>query len=439
MVRLGRVLVAAAGLSVLAGAAHAAAPSMAAVDAKVEAEYPKVVAWRRDIHAHPELGTLEVRTGKLIADELKRMGLEVRTGVAKTGVIGVLKGGRPGAVVALRSDMDALPVLEQTGLPFASKVTSQYGGKTVPVMHACGHDGHMAMLLGAAEILAGMKDQIPGTILFIFQPAEEGAPPGMKEAGAPVIVAEGALDHPKPDAIIGVHLMAGPPGRIDTRPGPFFAGSDTFRIVFHGKGTHGAMPWAGVDVVSLSSAAVLALNTVAARQVDVTESPTIITIGSLQAGTRFNVIPETAELNGTLRTYGPERRKDVIARIERTAKDLADSYGATAEVTWEGSNPSVDNDPKLTEEMAPVLKAIAGEAGYNGDAKRRTVSEDFSYYAEKAPILFYNIGATPNFTTMEAAPANHSPFFTIDEPVMKVGVKAHVLTALTFLEDHAAR
>ncbi|MGZ8370114.1 MAG: amidohydrolase [Caulobacteraceae bacterium] len=427
-----------AGVSLLTMSAAAAAqtPDLAAIDAKVQAGNARVVAWRRDIHQNPELGNSEVRTAKLIAAELKRMGIEVRTGVAKTGVIGVLKGGKPGAVVALRADIDALPVAEQTGLPFASKVTATYNGKTVPVMHACGHDSHTAMLLGAAEVLAGMREQIPGTIVFIFQPAEEGAPEG-EEGGASRIIAEGGLSSPKPDAIIGLHVMPGPVGSIDTRTGPFFAGSDTFRITFKGKGTHGAMPWAGIDVISLSAATVQALNTIAARQLDVTESPTIITIGSLQAGTRFNVIPEVATLDGTLRTYGAERHKDAIERIERTANDLAHSYGAKAEIKWFGANPSTDNSAALTEELAPVLKSIASPGKFNGDAKRRTVSEDFSYYSNVAPTLFYTLGSTPNFKSMEASPANHSPFFQIDEAVLPVGVKTHVLTALAYLNDHA--
>ena len=429
-----RVWLIAAGLALLAaGQAQAQPIASSAIDARVQAIQPKVVAWRRDIHQNPELGTQEVRTAKLVADHLRGLGLEVRTGIARTGVIGILRGGKPGAVVALRADMDALPVEEKTGLPFASKATAEYGGKTVPVMHACGHDSHTAMLMGAAEVLAGMKADIPGTVVFIFQPAEEGAPPGMKEAGAPQMVEEGAFRSPKPDAIFGMHVFPGPVGRIEVRPGPYMAGSDTFRIVYKGKGTHGAMPWAGVDVVSLASATVGALNTVAARQVDVTDTPTIITIGMVQAGTRFNIIPDEASLAGTLRTYGAARRKDVMARIERTVKGLADTYGATGQVIWEGTNPAVINDAKLTAASLPALEQAAGAAGVVQDPKLRTVSEDFSYFNEIAPTVYYGIGSTPGFTTMEAAPANHSPQFNIDEKVMVTGVKAHVLTALNYL------
>ena len=346
MVRL--LFAAAAGVAMLSGMAQAQPIASSIVDAKVQAIQPKVVAWRRDIHQNPELGEQEVRTAKLVADHLRALGLEVRTGVAKTGVIGILKGGKPGKVVALRADMDALPVEEKTGLPFASKKTAEYGGKTVPVMHACGHDGHTAMLMGAAEVLASMKADVPGTVVFIFQPAEEGAPPGKTEAGAPTMVKEGAFKDPKPDAIFGMHVFPGPVGRIEVRPGPYMAGSDTFDIVYKGKGTHGAMPWAGIDVVSLAAATVGALNTIAARQVDVTDTPTIITIGMLQAGTRFNIIPDEANLAGTMRTYGAERRKDVMARIERTVKGLAETYGAQGQVVWKGTNPAVINDADLT-------------------------------------------------------------------------------------------
>lgn len=406
------------------------------LDARLAAIQPKVVAWRRDIHQNPELGNQETRTAKLVADHLRGLGLEVRTGVAKTGVVGILRGGRPGRVVALRADMDALPVEEKTGLAFASKTTAQYGGKTVPVMHACGHDSHTAMLMGAAEVLAGMKAQIPGTVVFIFQPAEEGAPPGETEAGAPVMIKQGAFRSPKPDAIFGMHVFPGPVGRIEVRQGPYMAGSDTFRIVYQGKGTHGAMPWAGVDVVSLAAATVGALNTIASRQVDVTDTPSIITIGSLQAGTRFNIIPDEAVLSGTLRTFGAERRKDVMARIERTVKGLSDSYGARGQVVWEGTNPAVINDGGLTAAMVPALEQASGQPVAQ-NPKLRTVSEDFSYFNELGPTVYWALGSTPNFTTMEAAPANHSPQFDIDERAMPVGVKGHVLMALSYLNGSA--
>jgi amidohydrolase len=429
--------VGAAALALAGAAAAQAAPAVdPAIEARVEAIYPKVVAWRRDIHEHPELGNREVRTSKLVADHLKALGLEVRTGVAKTGVIGILRGGRPGPVVALRADMDALPVAEQTGLPFASKATAEYNGKTVPVMHACGHDSHTAMLMGTAEVLAGMKDQIPGTVVFVFQPAEEGVPVG-EEGGAELMVKQGAFDDIKPAAFFGVHVVPGRPGKIDFRPGPAMAGSTKIILSLKGRQTHGAQPWNGVDVVNLSASIVTSLNEIAARQLDVTDSPTVITIGSLQAGNRDNIIPEKAEMLGTLRTYTPERRKDVMERMSKTVNALAQSYGATAELRWGHSNPALINNPELAREMAPVLQAAAGAAGVDPQTKLQTASEDFSFYDQVAPILYWWIEATPDFKDFASAPTNHSPFFTIDESVMKTGVRSEVMVALAYLNGHA--
>ncbi len=440
MTRFSGLALVAASLLLFGAAPSAVAKSVAPadLDARIEAVFPKAVAWRRDVHEHPELGNREFRTAKLVADALRAMGLEVRTGVAHTGVVAVLKGGKPGGVVALRSELDALPVEEKTGLPYASKATTEYNGRTVSVAHVCGHDSHIAMLLAAAQVLASMKDQIPGTVVFLFQPAEEGSPPG-EDGGAPLMIKEGALSDPAPGAVFGLHVFPGPVGHIGTRRGSFMAGSDTMHISLHGRGTHGAQPWKGVDVVSLSAAVVQALNTIAARQIDVTESPTVITIGSLQAGVRYNIIPDEAELGGTIRTFSQARHDDVVERITRTVKDLADSYGATADVSFSGSNLPLVNDGALLDELAPALKAAAGGAGADLNAGWITPAEDFSYYATKAPILFVQLGATPNFTTFEAAPANHSPLFTVDEAVMRTGVKTHVLVALTWLADHQKR
>ncbi len=427
-------------VAILAASPAARAKTVVPVglDARIEAVFQKAVAWRRDIHEHPELGNREFRTAKLVADALTAMGLEVRTGIAHTGVVAVLKGGKPGGVVALRSELDALPVEEKTGLPFASKATGEYNGRTVPVAHVCGHDSHIAMLLAAAQLLAAMKDQIPGTIVFLFQPAEEGSPQG-EDGGAGLMIKEGALSDPVPGAVFGLHVFPGPVGHIGTRKGAFMAGSDTMHITLHGRGTHGAQPWKGVDVVSLSAAVVQALNTIAARQIDVTESPTVITIGSLQAGVRNNIIPDDAVLAGTVRTFSAARRKDVLERITRTVNDLADSYGATAEVSFDGSNGPLVNDGALLDELAPALKAAAGAAGADLDASWITPAEDFSYYRTVAPIVFVQIGSTPNFTSYESAPANHSPLFTVDESVMRTGIKTHVLVALTWLADHQKR
>ena len=283
-------LAAALSSVLMATSAAAQAVPFDQVRARAAALQPKVVQWRRDLHQHPELGNSEVRTAKVVADHLRSLGIEVRTGVAKTGVGGVLRGGKPGGVVALRADMDALPVLEQTGLPFASKATGQYQGQTVPVAHACGHDAHVAMLMGAAEILAGMKAQIPGTVVFLFQPAEEGPPPG-ETGGAKLMVAEGALKNPAPTAVFGLHVAPGKPGTLGYRPEGFMAAADRIDIKLTGKQTHGAWPWQGIDVVSLGAEVVGALNTVAARQMDVTANPVVLTIATVHAGVRNNIIP----------------------------------------------------------------------------------------------------------------------------------------------------
>lgn len=397
----------------------------ASVFAAAKAIQPKVVAWRRDIHEHPELSTQEVRTAKLIADELTRLGYEVRTGVAGTGVIGILKGGRPGKTVALRADMDALPVLEQTGLPFASKATGTYNGQTVPIMHACGHDAHVAMLLGAAEVLAGMKAQIPGTVVLLFQPAEEGAPTGV-EGGAPLVMKENALSNPKPDAIFGIHVFPGEVGSLVWRPGPFMAASDTWETTVKGKQAHGAQPWEGIDASSVAADIVTAFNQITSRQVQVTRTPTILTVGEIHLGTRHNIVPETFQMRGTLRTFDPKMRTDVVGRIEKTVNSISERYGAKADFRWVSSNPVTSNDPALSAKMKPTLQR-ASEGKARDDVDFITGSEDFSYYQSVAPTMFYHLGI--------GAPAggNHSPFFTVDERALETGVRAHVLSALDFL------
>jgi amidohydrolase len=422
-----------AALAMLAGgAAQAQTVPVEQVRARAAAIQPKVVAWRRDIHSHPELGNREVRTAKLVADHLRSLGLEVRTGVARTGVIGVLRGGRPGGVVALRADMDALPVQEQTGLPFASKVTGEYQGQTVPVAHACGHDSHVAMLMGAAEILAGMKAQIPGTVVFIFQPAEEGPPPG-ETGGAKQMIAEGALKDPAPTAVFGIHVGQGAPGTLFYKPEGFMAASDRIDIKLKGKQTHGAWPWKGIDVVSLGASIVTALNTVVARQMDLTANPLVLTIATVHAGVRYNIIPDEMTMAGTLRTFDPEQRRDVIARMTRVVNSLAESYGATAEIKL-GSNAALTyNDPALSEWIRPALEQAAGADAVNPAVKATTVAEDFSFFQQAVPGVFYFLGITRPGQDPKAGPPNHSPEFDVYEPAMEVGVRAHVLTALNYL------
>ncbi|MFN3514612.1 MAG: amidohydrolase [Phenylobacterium sp.] len=418
----------------LAAAAPAAAqeapPPPAAYDAAVfaaaRAVQPKVVAWRRDIHQHPELSNREVRTAKVVADHLRSLGLEVRTGVAKTGVVGILRGGKPGKVVALRADMDALPVAEQTGLPFASKATAEYNGQTVPVMHACGHDSHVAILMGAAEVLAGMKDQIEGTVVFVFQPAEEGLLAG-EEGGAPLMIKEGVLANPKVDAIFGLHSVPGPVGALFWRAGPMMAASDRYEIHLKGRQAHGSTPWVGIDLASMTADIVQAFNTIAARQMNVAKSPTVLTVGTIHGGLRYNIIPEDFALQGTLRTFDPDMRKDVIARAEKAVATIADRYGATARFEWGTPNPVTDNDRELTARMKPTL-ARAAEGRIRDDIDYIMGAEDFSYYQREVPGFFYDLGVG------DPKGANHSPFFDVDEAAMETGVRAQALLALDFLK-----
>jgi amidohydrolase len=410
---------------------QAAGPYDAAVFAAAGKVQPKVVTWRRDIHQNPELGNSEVRTAKLVADHLKKLGIEVRTGVAKTGVVGVLKGGKPGPVVALRADMDALPVTEQTGLPFASKVRTTFNGQDTGVMHACGHDAHVAILMGAAEILAGMKADIPGTVVFIFQPAEEGPPVG-EEGGAPLMVKQGVLENPKVDAVFGLHVVPGDAGQLLWRPGPMMAASDRYEIKLKGKQTHGANPWNGVDIASMQAEIVLAFNQIAARQINVTRTPTILTVATVHGGVRYNIIPDDFTLAGTLRTFDPALRKSVMSKAEAAVESIATRYGGKGSIEWGTPNPVTTNDPALTAKMKPTL-ARAARGKIKDDIDYITGAEDFSYYQQKVPGLFYDltIGNPPG--------VNHSPFFNVvDEGAMEVGVRAQVLTALDFLSSGGA-
>jgi amidohydrolase len=404
------------------------------INARVEAETPRAIAWRRDIHQHPELGNRETRTAALVAAHLRRLGMEVRTGVAATGVIGVLHGGRPGPVVALRSELDALPVHEQTGLAFASTAQTQYNGQATYVAHACGHDMHIAMLMGAAEVLAGMRAQIPGTIVFIFQPAEEGPPAG-ETGGADRIVAEGGLSNPAPSAIFGLHVVPGAPGTIFYRPQGFMAAADEFHIALHGRQTHGAWPWQGIDVISLSSAIVSELNTIAARTVDVTRTPTVLSVTAVNGGNRWNIIPQDVTMQGTLRTFDADQRIAVQQRIRQTVADLAHAYGATAEVEFVSHGPVTRNDPALTAWALPAMQEAAGAANVDPAHGPVMVSEDFSYYQEHIPGLFVHLGASQDGVDPATSAPNHSPLFNPNERILPLGVRAHVLFAIRYLES----
>jgi amidohydrolase len=396
----------------------------------------KLIAWRRDIHEHPELGEQETRTAALIADHLRTLGMEVRTGVGVTGVVAVLKGGKPGAVVALRADMDALPVKEAVALPFASKARSKNKGAEVDVMHACGHDAHVAILMATAELLAGMRELIPGTVKFIFQPAEEGpslfTPDGSQIWGAKRMIAEGAMDNPKPNAVFGLHVAATlPAGRIAYRPGTLMAGADELHITVNGKQTHGAQPHAGVDPIVVSAQIIMGLQTVISRQINLTKGAAVVTIGTINGGSRFNIIPDKVEMGGTLRFTDEEVRTQLHERVTKTASLIAQSSGATADtkiVQYYG--PTV-NPEGMTERALPSLKAAADNnvivVPMSGAA------EDFSEFAKAVPGFFFFLGITPKDKPAGTAAPNHSPSFFIDESALIVGVRALSALALDFL------
>lgn len=394
----------------------------AEIDRRAALVEGKVVAWRRDIHEHPELSNREVRTARIVADHLRALGLEVRTGVAHNGVVGVLRGGKPGRVVALRADMDALPVTEEVNVPFASKVRATYNGQDVGVMHACGHDAHVAILMGVAELLAGMKADLPGTVKFIFQPAEEGVPAG-ETGGAEMMIAEGALDDPKPGAIFGLHVFPYPAGEIQYRAGGAMASADALRIVVRGRQTHGAQPWSGIDPIVVASQIVLGLQTITSRQVDITAAPAIVTIGAIHGGVRNNIIPDSVVMVGTIRAFDAAMRRDIWMRVRRTAESVAQGAGAVAAVTIDSGPPVTYNDPTLTERMTPTLRRVAG-AGKVGRAEAKTTAEDFSRYQERIPGLFFFLGITPPGTDPRSAAPNHSPRFFVDEAALPVGVRA---------------
>lgn len=405
----------------------------AEIDRRASEIEAKVVEWRRDLHANPELSNREFRTAAVVAEHLRGLGLdEVRTEVAHTGVVGILRGGRPGPVVALRADMDALPVTEQTGLSFASTVRTTFNGQEVGVMHACGHDMHTAMLMGAAEILAGMRDQIPGTIVFIFQPAEEGAPPG-EVGGAGLMIEEGVLDDPAPEAIFGLHVFPYALGHVAYRAEGIMAASDNLRINVVGRQTHGAVPWGGVDPIVITSQIVLGLQTIVSRQVDVTRAPAIVTVGSIQGGVRGNIIPDSVTLVGTIRTFDPDMQDEIHARIRSIAEGIAEASGATAQVTIDRGNPVTFNDPALTLRMAPTLQRVAGEDRVY-QVPPTTTAEDFSRYQQRIPGVFAFLGvADPDQDPMTVAP-NHSPLFNPDERALPVGVRLLANMAVDWLQ-----
>ncbi len=395
---------------------------------------PQVVAWRRDFHEHPELGNRETRTSKIIADELRKLGFEVKTDVAHTGVVGVLRGGKATSsspVVALRSDMDALPVTEQVDLPFKSRQKAEWNGQTTGVMHACGHDNHMAILLGTATALSRLRSQLPGTVKVIFQPAEEGPPPG-EQGGAELMTKEGVLDNPKVDAVFGLHVFPFPAGTITYRSGPLMASADTFLIKVQGRQTHGAIPWGGVDPIVVGSQIVMGLQTIISRSVNITEAPAVVTVGRFTGGNRSNIVPDTVELEGTIRAFNENVRKDIQRRVRDIATNIAESAGATATVEFGLGYPVTINDPALTEKMVPTLRRVAGAQNVTVGPLTGT-AEDFSFFQQKVPGLFFFLGVTPRDQDHTKAAMNHSPLFFADESALPIGVKVMTSLAVDYL------
>ena len=401
------------------------------LDAEIARVTAQVVAWRRDFHEHPELSNREFRTAKVVAEQLRSFGIEVREKVAHTGVVGVLRGGKPGPVVALRADMDALPVVEEVNLPFKSTVRATYNGQDVGVMHACGHDAHTAMLLGAAEVLAKQKADLAGTVVFIFQPAEENPPPG-ETGGAPLMVEEGAIANPKPDVIFGLHVWPDSAGRITYRPKGAMSAADAIDIVVRGRQTHGAQPWRGVDPIVVASQIIGALQAIPSRQTDVTVGPAVVTIGMIQGGVRRNIIPDSVVLQGTVRTFDKAMRDDVIARIRRTVEKIAEASGATASLSIPLSSDVVYNDPALTARMAPTLERVSvGKPNPNG---LWMPSEDFPAFTKTTPGLYIFMGVNAKGVSVDDAAPNHSPKFFVNEEALPTGVKAYVSLAMDYLK-----
>jgi amidohydrolase len=422
-------LLVAALLALLPCSALAADAQVEALATKVDG---KVQAWRRDIHQHPELGNREVRTAKLVAEHLRALGFDdVRTGIATTGVTAVLRGGQPGPRIALRADMDALPVTERSDLPFASKATSTFRGEPVGVMHACGHDAHVGILLGVAEALASIKAELPGEILFVFQPAEEGPPDG-EEGGAEEMLAQGIFDRFKPQAVFGLHVFSTlNAGQVGWRSGPAMAASDRFNIVVQGRQTHGSRPWGGVDPIVASADLIGTAQTIVSRRQDISRLPVVLSFGAIKGGIRYNIIPDSVELVGTIRTFDEGMRQGVFADLKNVAESVAKAHGATAVVKVPDTkgNPVTANDPALTARVVPSLRKAVGDANVV-EMGLVMGAEDFSFYAREVPGFFFFVGATPRGQDAIKAPSNHSPEFFLDEEALKVGTRAMLQVVL---------
>jgi amidohydrolase len=425
----------AAACLALASLSAGAAVAPEELDAAARAIQPKLIAWRRDFHQHPELGNRETRTAAKVAEHLKSLGLSPRTGMAHTGVAAVIEGALPGPTILLRADMDALPVTERTDVPFRSTATGEFRGRSVGVMHACGHDGHTAILMAAAEILAKARDRLPGKVLLVFQPAEEGVPEG-ERGGAPLMLEEGLFDIAKPEAAFGLHLMSSlNTGVVGLRPGPFMAGSDFFQITVTGRQSHGSRPWNSVDPIVAASEIVGALQTIVSRELDITKLPAVVTIGAFNGGVRHNIIPQSVELLGTVRTFSPEMRAQVIERMGALASGIAAAHGATAELkTMPAPNPVLVNDSALTDRVTPSLAAVVGKDGVR-TLSLQTVAEDYAYIAAAVPSVFYFVGVTPKGQDAASAPDNHSDLFYMDEAALEVGLQTLLHVAVDYLES----
>ena len=410
----------------------------AATAARATALTDEVITWRRHVHQYPELSNREVETAKYIANHLEALGLEVRTGVAHTGVVGVLRGGQDGGVVALRADIDALPVTERADLPYASKATGEYRGEEVGVMHACGHDTHVAMLMGAAEILSAQRESIPGTIVFLFQPAEEGAPEG-EQGGAKLMVEEGVLTDYGVEAAFGIHINSQTPvGHVNYKPGGAMAASNSFRIEVSGKQAHGSTPWAGVDPITAAAQIVMGLQMIVARQTELTKEPAVISVGKIEGGVRSNIIPEQVTLIGTIRTLDEEMKEEIFDRIRQTATSIAESSGASAEVYIDEGYPVTYNDPGMTARMLPTVQATVGEENVHL-VRPITGAEDFSFYAKEVPSLFLFLGGMDPEMDPADAPGHHTPDFVIDERGLTYGVRLYTNLALDYLNEQRGK
>ncbi len=391
----------------------------------------QMIEWRRDFHQNPELSNREFRTAKIVAEHLKKLGMEVQTGIAHTGVVGLLKGGKPGPVVALRADMDALPVTEQVNLPFASKATDTYRGEQVGVMHACGHDSHVAMLMAAAQILSQNKAEVAGTVMFIFQPAEEGAPKG-EEGGAELMLKEGLFDKNKPEAVFGLHVSSREhSGKVLYRSGPYMAAVDDFELTIKGKQAHGSQPWKGIDPIVASAQVINSVQTIVSRKVNVTTAPAVVSFGAIKGGIRNNIIPDDVTMVGTIRNFDMDIRNEIHQQLHHITEHVATANGAEADLIINHGYPVTVNHPQLSEKMKATLEQVFGAENVL-NSPLITGAEDFSFFANETPGFYFFMGITPPEKSLEGIPSNHSPHFFIDESALIKGVDAYVQLVMNY-------